>query len=138
MPNPTPAAYATGRLSIRAITAATSGAINTSGPPATPICGPSTGADSSAPTPDSPAAKVHANRDNLRTGMPRSSARSGDSAAARTATPTSLRVRNSASAIRITGTASSTRTWSLPKKIGPSRKCTGSEVWNVFSGRNCV
>ena len=126
MPIPTDAATVTGRLSMRAMTAAASGASSDSAPLAWPRLGPRIWLERMAATPDSPPASTHTIRDRCRTGTPRSRARSFESAAARTATPVSLRPKNQARAPSTTGVATRARTSLASKTSGP----TVNDRWN--------
>lgn len=74
-------------FSILPITAAASARSKRLGPSTAPIDTPWIGSRNSTPRPDRPAATTHTTVWRRFTGMPRSAARSADSAEARTATP---------------------------------------------------
>ena len=134
---PRAAATVSGRLSMRATTAAVNGASSRAGPPTAPRSLPRIGADSSDAMPERPAATIHVTRDSRRTGMPSRSARSFESAAPRMAMPVSLLVKNHASATRTPGTTARASTWSPMKTKGCTRNVTWKGVLKVLIALRC-
>ncbi len=103
-PSETPATMATGNDSIRATTAAASAGKSTDGPAEiSPGCTPLNGARSMNASVANPPAIIHTIIVLRATGMPRVRARSRFSAAARTATPVSVRSKNHARPASSTG-----------------------------------
>ena len=118
-PSATAAANATGIDSIRATTAAARAGSSTAGPAIAAGVAPRNGAFSTKVSAASVPARTQTNVVRLRTGTPRSRARSVFSAAARIAVPASDRRRNQASAPTTTGTTAATSRWSPVRMTGP-------------------
>jgi hypothetical protein len=123
------------RFSIRPTTAGARARTSNDGPNAPPaIDRPIVGARSSAPTAESPAAKIHTIVEMRRTGTPRSEARSWFSAAARDAIPTRLNFRNSVIATIRTGTTVIARTWFALKITGGRLPATSGTANSASNG----
>ena len=120
IPSPMPAPSATGRDSMRAITAAARAGSSTAGPVLTaPGAIPVKGALRMKASAASPPASIQTIVVLRRTGIPRSRARSVFSAAARTAVPWSVRRRNQASASSTKGATSTISISSPPRRFTP-------------------
>jgi hypothetical protein len=127
MPRATPVPNATGSDSIRATTAAARAGSSETGPWVTDTFTPANGARSMNVRVARPPETAHTIVDSRRMGMPSSSARSAFSAAARTATPASVRSRNQARPAITTGTTAMMRIWSPNSDVSPM-------LWRMLIG----
>ena len=122
---------------MRASTAAARAGSSSAGPASTVGGSAWIGAVSMTVRADSSPAMAHTMVDRRRTGMPSTSARSAFSDAARTATPSDVRVRNHASAPATTGTMITMTTWFPVNSTGSSVKLDDSGVRNEFVTSGC-
>ena len=128
MPRTTPAPKATGRFSIRAMTAAASAGSNRVGPAAAVRVRPWDGALTITVRAARAPAMIHTSVDNRLTGMPSNRARSELSATDRMATPASVRNRNQPSPMSTTGTTMAM------SRSSPLNSTGWMLTWNRVSG----
>ncbi len=128
MPRTTPAPKASGRFSIRAMTAAARAGSNRVGPAAAVNVKPWDGAFTITVRAARAPAMIQTSVDNRLTGMPNNMARSELSATDRMATPASVRNRNQPSPMRTSGTMMAIR------RSSPSNSTGWMLTWNRVSG----